>query len=65
LKLVPALSLQPLHLITHNLRQRIQRQRLACTEITRHEVSARRMRAEIVLVQVLAVAGLRQTNSGL
>ena len=26
LKLVPALSLQPLNLITHNLRERIQRQ---------------------------------------
>ena len=64
LKLFPALSLQPLHLITHNLRKRIERQRLARTEITRHEVSASRIRAENVLVQVLAVAQLRQSHGG-
>ena len=64
LKLFSSLSLQPLHLVAHNLRKRIERQRLACTEITRHEVSARRMRAENVLLQVLAVARLRRSNGG-
>jgi len=50
LKRCPALLLQPLHFLNNDLRERVERQTFACAMLTRHDVAARRMRAENVLV---------------
>ena len=65
LKRCPALLLQPLHFLDNDLRERVERQTLSCAMLTRHDVAARRMRAENMLVQVLAVAQLRLGDAGL
>ena len=65
LKRCPALLLQPLHFLNNDLRQRVEGQTFARALLTRNDVATRRMRAENVLVQVLAVAQLRLGNAGL
>jgi hypothetical protein len=65
LKRRPALLLQPPHFLNNDLRQRVERQTFARALLTRHAVAARRMRAENVLAQVLAVALLRRGDTAL